>query len=239
MHYLDVHSGSLQVVSSAVLVLITAVYTVLTRTMAKSAREVLRPYVYLDISFTSPAEMTVLVGNSGTKVAGDVKITLVDSNNEKLRELIGTLPLASGVGHLAPGGTRKYRIVAPAEHLFPKDGPSPTMKFKFMYRDGSHPIPDTQEIDLGGYEQSLFPWVGEPIGEVVRELRHIADKMPSKSVATAFYSKACPYCGTKLVESAKKCHGCLEWLPGLRPSLTSRSGANAHQFRVQRRRHRR
>jgi hypothetical protein len=235
MHYLDVHSGSLQVISSGVLVLITGVYTILTRTMAKAAREVLRPYVYLDIFFTSPVEMTVLVGNSGTKVAGNVKISLVASNSENLEKLFSTLPLASGVGHLAPGSTRKYSLVASTEDLFPNDGPSPTMKFEFIYHDGSRSIHDGQEIDLGGYQQSLFPWAGDPGHEIARELKHIADNMPSRRMPNLMYTKACPYCGTKLVESAKKCHGCLEWLPGslARASIVR---SRPHQFRVQRKR---
>src|SRR5262245_50517171 len=111
MHYLDVHSGSLQVISSVVLAAITVMYTILTRSMAKAARETLRPYVYLDVSFASPAVMIMTVGNSGTKVAGDVKIKLIDTDSVKLAELIGALPLESGLGHLAPGSTRKYRLI--------------------------------------------------------------------------------------------------------------------------------
>jgi hypothetical protein len=109
MHYLDVHSGSFQVVASVVLVLITAVYTILTRVMAKAAREALRPYVYLDVSFVSPAEMIMQIGNSGTKVAGNVRATVTSTNSETLAELVRALPLATGVGHLAPGSTRKYQ----------------------------------------------------------------------------------------------------------------------------------
>ena len=84
MKYLDAHSGSLQVLSSVVLVMVTIVYTVLTMSMARAAREALRPYVYLDLSFLSPARMVIVVGNSGTKVAGKVTVTLTGSNREKL-----------------------------------------------------------------------------------------------------------------------------------------------------------
>lgn len=96
--YLDAHSGSLQVLTSAVLILVTAVYTV-TRSMAKASQEALQPYVYLDLAFRSPAEMIVVIGNSGNKVAGHVTATLETSNSEKVAKLIRDLPTTSGIGH--------------------------------------------------------------------------------------------------------------------------------------------
>jgi hypothetical protein len=235
MHYLDVHSGSLQVISSVVLAAITVIYTILTRTMAKAAREALRPYVYLDVFFTSPAEMYILVGNSGTKVAGDVKINLLNSSSQKLAELIEPLPFASGIGHLAPGSTRRYRLIVSPSDIFPKTGPAPTLRFKFLYHEGSRPIDDTQDIDLGGYQDSMFPWVGDPMHEIATELKDIARKIPQSRGSFLNATKLCPYCGTKLAESAKKCHSRLEWIspPSTRPR-NIRSGAHIAHSRSRR-----
>jgi hypothetical protein len=75
------------------LVLVTAVYTMLTRSMAKAATEALRPYVYLDLAFRTVAQMAIVVGKSGTRVAGNVRVKLVNSNNENLAELISNCPI--------------------------------------------------------------------------------------------------------------------------------------------------
>src|SRR5215470_4131739 len=99
MNFLDVHAGSLQVVASVVLVVVTAVYTILTRSMAKAASEALRPYVYLDLSFNSPVQMIIVVGNSGTRVAGNVKAVLTKSNSDNIAQLIRELPITTGIGH--------------------------------------------------------------------------------------------------------------------------------------------
>jgi hypothetical protein len=225
MHYLDAHAGSLQVISSVVLAVITIIYTILTRTMAKAATEGLRPYVYLDVFFTSPAEMILLVGNSGTRVAGSISVKLAETSSVKLGELIEELPLASGIGHLAPGGTRRYRLIVGSADMYPHGGPSPALRFELLYHDGPRSILDTQQIDLAGFEQSLFPWTADATHEIVNELKEIARKLhePRRSIG---FSKLCQYCGTRLPESATKCHGCLEWLPG--PAAgpwKSRSGA--------------
>ena len=230
MHYLDVHSGSLQVVASVVLVLITAVYTVLTRAMAKAAQEALRPYVYLDVSFISPAQMVVLIGNSGTKVAGNVKATITHANNEGLAKLIRDLPLTTGVGHLAPGSTRKYEVVVNQRDLFPTDGPAPTLEFEFTYHNGRRLISDRQEINLGGYRASLLPGYGDPSYQIRDELRNIAAKLPDRVQVFPPIRKACPYCGTMVVASARKCHACLEWLSG------APGRAPSHRFHTRRHR---
>ena len=180
---------------------------------SKAAREALRPYVYLDIFFLSPAEMIILVGNSGNKVANNIRVKLVDASSKKLAELIGTLPLESGMGHLAPGSTRKYRLIVSTHDIFPNDEPPPTLRFELLYHDGLRPVSDAQEIDLAGFDQSLFPWTGDSTHEIVGELKQIVRKMPEPRRSLNSY-KLCPYCGTRLIESAKKCHGCLEWLSG-------------------------
>ena len=234
MHYLDVHSGSLQVLSSGVLVVVTAVYTILTRTMAKAAREALRPYVYLDVSFASPAEMTVLIGNSGTKAAANVKATISTANNEELKKALEEeLPLGKGLGHLVPGSTRRYRVAVTTKDLFPEDGPPAMVEFEFTYHDGSRKITDRQQIDLAGYWGSKFSL--DPAHGIVQGLHSIANRIPQVRTSTIGFGKSCPYCGTKLVESAKKCHGCLEWLPG---AAAPRSGFQTRFRKQQHRPHR-
>ena len=79
LHFLDVHSGSMQAIAAIILVIVTIIYTVLTRTMARAARDALRPYVYLDFTFPggSGVEMLLTVGNSGSKAAADVRVRLL------------------------------------------------------------------------------------------------------------------------------------------------------------------
>lgn len=216
MHYLDVHSGSLQLIASVVLVLVTMVYTMLTRSMAKAATETLRPYVYLDLAFQSISQMIIVVGNSGTRVAGNVQVRLVKSNNEKLAELISKLPLATGIGHLSPGNPRKYEVIINSAELLPKHGPAAQLDFEVTYRDGARSISDKQSFDLDGYRSALV-FDRNNLSDVVVQLRDIAGKMPHRSISLDYgMRKACPYCGTLIAQSAKKCHSCLEWLT--RPS---------------------
>jgi hypothetical protein len=217
IHYLDIHSGALELIASIVLVLVTTVYTILTRSMAKAATEALRPYVYLDLEFRSIAQMVIVVGNSGTKVASNVKIRLISSNNKELSDLIQKLPLTSGIGHLSPITPRKYEVIINSVNLLPNDGPAAKLDFEITYHDGTRLILDKQSFDIDGYRSALV-FDQDSLSDIVTQLREIVQKMPRQPVSVDFgIRKACPYCGTLLVPSAKKCHGCLEWLS--RPSI--------------------
>ena len=212
IHYLDIHSGALELIASIVLVLVTAVYTILTRSMAKAAIEALRPYVYLDLEFRSPVQMIIVVGNSGTRVAGNVKIELINSTNQKLAELIQELPLGAGIGQLAFNNPRKFQVIVGSADLMPNDAPPAKVDFKITYYDGGRRISDRQSFDVNGYRSALV-FDRDSLGDVVTQLREIASRMPRQHGAIfPNLRKACPYCGTMIVSSAKKCHACLEWL---------------------------
>jgi hypothetical protein len=213
MHYLDVHSGSLQVAASAILVLVTTVYTFLTRSMAKAARESLRPYVYLDLSFRSIAEMVIVIGNSGSKVVGNVAVAMANANSEKISELINKLP--TRIGHLSPGSTRRSSLIVGPGDLIPQNAPAATFEFQITYHDGAREISDRQRFDLDGYREALVFGYDQPLVQIAAQLRDIANKMPREQRSTfAPFGKACPYCGTLIAQSAKKCHRCHEWLSG-------------------------
>jgi hypothetical protein len=78
----------------------------------------------LDLSFNSPAEMIVNIGNSGNKVAGHVTATLEDSNKEPVAKKLRDLPITTGIGHLAPGGRLRFRIIVSPSELLPDDAPA-------------------------------------------------------------------------------------------------------------------
>jgi hypothetical protein len=214
MHFLDVHTGSLQVIASVVLVVVTAVYTILTRSMAKAASEALRPYVYLDLAFKSPAQMVIVVGNSGTKVAGNVKAVLTKSNSDKVAQLIRELPITTGIGHLSPGSTRRYEVVVGNNDLLPRDVPATTLDFEITYRDGGRERTDSQHIDLGGYRSALvFDHDDGALFRIADRLAAIEGKLPEKTIIIPGPKKLCPYCGTQIPQSAKKCPSCLVLQP--------------------------
>lgn len=220
MHYLDAHAGSLQVIASGILVAVTAVYTILTRSMAKAASEALRPYVYLDLSFSSPVQMIIVIGNSGTKVAGYVKAVLTKSNNDKVAQQVRDLPITTGIGHLSPGSTRRYEIIVRGGDLLPADAPATTLDFEITYHDGRHELTDRQIIDLGGYRAALV-FNDNELSKIADRLRDIERKLPEKVITYPGARKACPYCGTQIPSSAKKCPSCLEWLSGPRQRISS------------------
>jgi hypothetical protein len=198
--------------------------------MAKAAREALRAYVYLDLSFLSVAQMVIVVGNSGNKVAGKVTVALIGSNSEKLAALVRDLPLAAGIGHLSPGSTRRYLVGVKSADLLPKGAPAAKFDFEITYHDGARVVTDRQSFDLEGYRSALGSGYGEPLTEIVTQLREIAQNMPRETLSILPPPrKACPYCGTMINGSAKKCHGCLEWLPG-----TGRRAARARFARTRR-----
>jgi len=212
IHYLDVHSGSLQLIASIVLVVVTAVYTILTRSMAKAASEALRPYVYLDLSFNSPVQMVIVVGNSGTKVAGNVKAVLAKSNSDNVAQVIRELPITTGIGHLSPGSTRRYEVIVGNNDLLPRDAPAATLDFDITYRDGRREHTDRQHIDLGGYRSALVFDDGGTFSRIADQLAAIERKLPERKIISPGLKKPCPYCGTQIPQSAKKCPSCLEWL---------------------------
>jgi hypothetical protein len=213
IHYLDTHSGSFQAIASIILVLVTAVYTVLTRSIAKAATEALRPYVYLDLAFRSIAQMVIVVDNSGTRVASNVRINLISSNNEKLANLIRQLPISTGIGHLSPHSPRKYEVIISSVELLPKDEPAATLDFQVTYHDGARSISDKQSFNLDGYRSALIFDSNKDLRQIVAELRNISGKMPPRQLSIDIgVRKSCPYCGTLIAQSARKCHACLEWL---------------------------
>jgi hypothetical protein len=191
LNYLDAHSGSLQVLTSAVLLAVTAVYTVLTRSMAKASQEALQPYVYLDLAFDSASEMIVIIGNSGNKVAGHVTAALEASNNAKVADLIQDLPISSGIGHLAPGGKLRYSIIVDSRELLPLDAPAASFTFKIEYNDGKRTVSDEQAIDLDAY-RSAKVFERDGTSDVVHALREISRKMPSKTISIFDAIKPCP-----------------------------------------------
>jgi hypothetical protein len=185
--------------------------------MAKAASETLRPYVYLDLAFNSPAQMVVVVGNSGTKVAADVKAVLTKSNRESLAKLIRVLPITTGIGHLSPGSTRRYQVIVKADDLLPKDAPATTLDFDITYHDGRRELTDRQHIDLGGYRSALvFDHDDGALSRIANRLAGIERKLPEKVIVFPGSRKSCSYRGTLIPQSAKKCPDCLEWLTGPR-----------------------
>jgi hypothetical protein len=212
LHFLDLHSGSVQAIASIVLVVVTGIYTFLTWFMARAAIDTLRPYVYVDALITSMAQMTVIVGNSGGRVAGDVRVKLTDASNDAIGQAVGE-PLANAIGQLAPGVRRRYSIIFKVADLLPKDGPATTLDFAISYRDGARKIGHNQRIDFAGYQQSLFDTDDSPLAVIHDVLVQIEQKMPQPELRGPF-GTPCPYCGTSLPRSATKCHACLEWLPG-------------------------
>ena len=143
LHFLDAHSGSIQAIASVVLVIVTIVYTILTRSMAKATRDALRPYVYLDFSFQAGGTlMAVVVGNSGSRAAAQVKVKLIKATDDELAKLFQPLPMATGIGYLSPGATRRYSLEI-SHTLWSKDT-LPVLDFEVAYHDGSRKIIDVQ-----------------------------------------------------------------------------------------------
>jgi hypothetical protein len=236
MHFLDVHAGSLQVIASVALIAVTAGYTILTRSMAKAASEALRPYVYLDLSFKSQAQMIIVVGNSGNKVAGNVKAVLTESNNDNVAERIRDLPIVTGIGHLPPGSTRKYQVIVNGADLLPANAPAVTLDFQITYYDGARKLSDRQHIDLEGYRAALV-FEHDPVSKIADRLEAIERKLPDKRITlSGFFKKPCPYCGTQISQDAKKCPNCLEWLSGhnRRASTFRTTARRRHQARQSR-----
>lgn len=229
LHFLDVHSGSMQAISAIVLVVVTIIYTVLTRMMAKAARDALRPYVYLDFTFPggSGVEMLLTIGNSGSKAAADVRVKLIKSTREDLVKLFAPLPLAA-IGHLSPGATRKYSLIVPST-LWPPDEPSPELDFEIAYFDGRDKIAETQRIGFAGYMLSVPPNEAS-LGEIASTLDQISRNMPSRTRTSLFPAQICPYCASRINSGAKKCPNCLEWISGrgrLRSIRVRRPGPRA------------
>jgi hypothetical protein len=219
----------MQAIAAIILVIVTIIYTVLTRAMARAARDALRPYVYLDFTFPggSGVEMLLTVGNSGSKAAAYVRVRLLSSTREDLTNIFAPLPLAA-IGHLAPGGARKYSLIVPST-LWPDDQPSPVLEFEISYQDGRHKVTDKQRIDFQGFKLSAAERKAS-LSDIVSVLDRIATNMPSKSRAFPQVMKVCPYCATNINSAAKKCPNCLEWVSG-RGRLWRRPGGRSASAR--------
>lgn len=168
--------------------------------------------------------MTLIVGNSGNKVASDVKVRLAHVSNQTIGKAVRELELATGIGQIAPGARRRYSLIFRLPDLLPKEGQPTTLDFEILYRDGRRKVHDRQRIDFSGYQRALFDRDDIGMADIYDALNRIAGKMPERVLHSSF-SAACPYCGTGLSASATKCSGCLEWLPEAKPRRIRRPSA--------------
>lgn len=161
--------------------------------------------------------MTVIVGNSGSKAAANVRVRLIQGSKyrSELEGLFQSLPLASGVGHLPPGDTRQYPLIVPV-NLWQEPRPAPSLNFEVTYHDGRHKITDTQQIDLEGYRSSSVEGEDQ-LHNIASELHAIARYMEPRTLESIVRT-LCPYCKSQINSSATKCPHCLEWISRKRQS---------------------
>ncbi|MDD2857216.1 MAG: hypothetical protein PHU75_00925 [Candidatus Nanopelagicales bacterium] len=221
MDYLDAHAGSLQLISSLVLVFITGWYALLTRNMARSALESRRPYAFIDFRAEGTGRAELVIGNDGERAAQGITITAtVVGSAELAAEVQAVTGIANGVSYLAPGRRYRYQVLLPREEVFDRpDGDHVALTFDLAYSGEGRRYSESFTINMTSLRGVLFASFtdpGEAIASSIKELANIErSRVSSNRMDGLFRSrkKACPACASQIPLVAKKCPECLEWIP--------------------------
>lgn len=216
VHYLDVHTGAVQAAATTVLVLVTAWYTILTRNMAKSAREAQRPYVYVDIGGEGGAILEFVIGNDGDRAARDIRLqfSIAGECTELEQQLIELNPFRSGISHLAPRRRYRYELVVQDNSIFDQTrSPHVVLTIAVEYK-GDRTHEERFVIDLTSLAGiSLSSWA-EPAESIARQLKELVGVQRSKGRRSGLTgrpipTKSCPACASTIPQAAIRCRECL------------------------------
>lgn len=214
----DTLMGIIQAGSTLILVCITAWYAWTTRKMLSHMKQDVAARVNLSLSLSQRVVFFTLI-NTGKKPAHNLRISL---DNEKVgikplrMKSLYELPfLKDSISYLPPGERYKYRV-GQLDVDFVEEN-HPVMKFILNYEDGFDSIQEKIEIKLLDYIHIIQRSFMEPTDGIVNALRGIQSELESndfsKDITSGLSSKSCPVCGEWILEEARKCKHCLEWLP--------------------------
>jgi hypothetical protein len=192
LHFLDAHASAVQgfvaIVQgfmAIVLVGVTAYYAGLTKSIARSAVDAQRPYVFFDLVGNGYGMMEFIVGNDGSRAAQDVRFALKTEGSDRLDGRLRDLAVFdSGLPYLAPG--RRYRFnletsVADASIFERQDGQAVTLAINMAYRGGKQKITDEMFFDFSALNGVGTASFADPLTAISEQLKVISQSMIRKS----------------------------------------------------------
>ena len=211
----------LTTIATIVLAILTGIYVRLTHSMLEEAKSQREPNVWIDLELSS-YQAKLLVGNSGTSPAKNIKFDVKDNipwrKDQKINQSLETIhPVKNGISYLAPSRTLKYIAgYIDKEKTFSElDG---TVEINLSYEtENGKKISRDFTIDIGQYYGVLFESFKNPASEIANAIKDVEraqkSSRSSDNFASTFYKKNCPICGERINPAAKKCPHCLEFLP--------------------------
>lgn len=202
------------------LVILTSVYVLLTRKMVLEIRNARGPSVYFDLELPEQ-EMRMAICNSGLSAAHNVAFQVNDKipwrQSEDWQTGINSVEvIRSGISYLPAGRTLKY--IAGFPEWEKVNDENALVKVIVSYDDevGKH-YRREYHIDVKQYRSVLFESFRDPSREVAQAIRDTDRRRETRETTRGMVlrgsaTKTCPMCGEKILESAKKCSHCLEYI---------------------------
>jgi hypothetical protein len=213
IHWLDQHSGSMTVLATVVLVLVTAWYVILTRRIAQATVEAQRAYVFVDLVPEMTGRSFVLVvTNDGTRAASHVMLRVASASNPGLTAALNEIEcVKSGLAYVAPGRVYRYLGIIPQGSPSVFDAGAGSVRIEISYSDSDRSYTDASHLDLtalNGVQVSSF---ANPMDGAQRAIERVGERMPRQAIGFRFKA-ICRYCASEINSGAAKCPACGEWL---------------------------
>lgn len=109
------HADVLSALSTVVLAVLTLVYVILTRKLAKTAMAGQRPAIWLDLEVVSPSNIFFTIGNGGSTPARNVRFKVKDKfywgkAGNSGTGVKGLQVVKEGIPYIPPGRVWKYDV---------------------------------------------------------------------------------------------------------------------------------
>lgn len=226
IEWLNKNAGAIQALGTVVLVGVTYYYAHLTRKISKATRESQRAHIALDVVVRKAAQFVLVVLNSGTRAAHDVRFSVESASSDVLQEALEALaPFRRGLPYVAPGRRYDYMLHRPGpfvHDVFPRDEDEADpggwrAVVNVSYRDEDDTFKETVEINLRSMEDLAFSSfdtdgtvVAKALGGLEQKLEALNPRSPLNNLMAA-PTRFCVFCRQQISTSAVKCHECGEW----------------------------
>jgi len=163
-----------QVIVAAILTLVTLIYVVYTRSLAKAAAEQLeaqsRPYIVADLPVRPNGVVALRVRNRGRSSAEHLKLSLDRDIETVTNEKLNALPaFTTGLAHFAPDGAVTWTLGGSNKLI----NTMPAFTITCLYDRAGRSYSDSFELSLKTYYGTVLPPKDEIAAEVEKLRREV------------------------------------------------------------------
>lgn len=159
-------------IATVALTWLTSRYVRLTGSMLEEARRSKEPNIYIDLEFREYRTFTLIVGNSGSTPAHNIKIKVTESAPWETDGFQGLDVITNGISYIAPGRELKYEVGDFDYRNFGKADTSIIFCVSFCNQSG-RTCEATFKVDLSQYRSVLPESFTKPEFEIARAIKEV------------------------------------------------------------------